>query len=99
MPHYDPTVIVKRPPGRWIWVVIALAIVVVTVDGGWGAIVHQLKWWLPIAAAAGLVCGLYIRFTFTRDERLRAMHRLNPKVARRFLPPASREPDDDDFRL
>jgi hypothetical protein len=51
---------------------------------------------LAVAAAAGLVIGLGVRFGLTSQERIRLLHALSPRIARRFLPLRPRRPDDDD---
>lgn len=39
-----------------------------------------------IAIAAGIVVGIILRFSVPLNARLRAMHALSPRLARRFLP-------------
>ena len=51
---------------------------------------------VAIAVVAGVVGGLIVRYFVPLDDRLKLMHRLSPRTARRLLPPHddSARPDD-----
>jgi hypothetical protein len=50
---------------------------------------------VAVAAVVGLILGLAAKRWVPLDRRLAAMHKLNPRIARRFLPDAKPRTSDD----
>jgi hypothetical protein len=88
----DPTlvsglVIVRRV--GWGLILVSIPVVLLS-HHGLHRFAHMIVPVVEVGFPVGLVIGLAIRYSVPLKRRMAMMHRLNPRLARRFLPP----PDD-----
>jgi hypothetical protein len=81
---------------RWIsTALVVISAIIVLLSRGRDLHLGRLVALVIVAAIVGAVIGTVIRFSVPLERRLRVMRGLNPRLARRFLPPENDGPSDE----